>query len=114
MVFSAPNALNTTSRCSLVRRPRSSSSWLRRKWPHCAVAGRGFVSTIALANQRAGIGGGQRIEQMLVNVEIEHHVDAVAVLTEIFHVGFGQHIGFAENDGIALPPLQKFAEQIGR
>ena len=44
--------------------------------------------------QRPAIGGGQRIEQMLVDLEIEHHLHAVAVVAEIFHVGVGQHIGF--------------------
>ena len=48
---------------------------------------------------------------MLVDVEIEHHVHAVAVAAEIFHVGFRQHIGFGEDDGVALPPLQEFAKR---
>ena len=61
--------------------------------------------------QRPRIGGSQRIEQMLVDVEIEHHVHAVAVAAEILHVGFGQHVGFGEDDGVALSPLQEFAER---
>ena len=61
--------------------------------------------------ERTGIAGRHCIEQMLVDVEIEHHVHAVAVLAEIFHIGFGQDVGFGENDGVALPPLQKFAER---
>ena len=110
MFLSGPNASNTTSRCALVSRPRSSSSWLRRNRPHCAVAGRGLVAVERLG-QRTGIGGSQRIEQMLVDVEIEHHVHAVAVVAEIFHVGFRQHIGFRQNDGVAFPPLQEFAKR---
>ena len=98
------------SRCSLVSRPRSSSSWLRRNRPHCAVAGRGLVAFSAFASGRA-VGGGQRVEQMLVDLEVEHHVHAVAVVAEIFHVGFRQHIGFGEDDGVALAPLQEFAER---
>ncbi len=61
--------------------------------------------------QRTGIGRGQRVEQMLVDMKIEHHVHTVAVVAEIFHVGLGQHIGFGEDDGVALPPLQEFAER---
>ena len=61
--------------------------------------------------ERTRIGRCQRVEQMLVDLKIEHHVHAVAVVAEIFHVGVGQDVGFAENDGIALPPLQKFAER---
>ena len=48
---------------------------------------------------------------MLVDVKIEHHVHAVAGVAEIFHVGFRQHIGFGEDDGVALPPLQEFPER---
>ncbi len=48
---------------------------------------------------------------MLVDLKIEHHVHAVAVAAEIVHVGFGQHIGFRQNDGVAFPPLQEFAER---
>ena len=47
---------------------------------------------------------------MLVDLEIEHHVHAVAVRAEILHVGLGQHVGFREHDAVALPPLQEFAE----
>ena len=54
--------------------------------------------------------GGQRIEQVLVDLEIEHHVHAVAVVAEIFHVGLRQHVGLGEDDAVALPPLQEFAE----
>jgi hypothetical protein len=34
-----------------------------------------------------------------------------AVAAEIFHVGFRQYVGFGEDDGIALPPLQEFAKR---
>ncbi|MGO7902662.1 trehalose synthase, partial [Rhizobium ruizarguesonis] len=39
-------AANTAPRCLSVSRPRSISSWLRMKRPHCAVAGRGFVAAL--------------------------------------------------------------------
>jgi hypothetical protein len=47
---------------------------------------------------------------MLVDVKIEHHVHAVAVFAEIVHVGLGQHVGFGQNDRVALSPLQEFAQ----
>ena len=59
----------------------------------------------------SGIGRCHRIKQVLVDVKIEHHVHAVAVVAEVFHVGLGQHIGFRKNNGVALPPLQEFAER---
>jgi len=43
-------------------------------------------------------------------VEIEHHVHAVTVLAEIFHISFRQNVGFSKNDRVALAPLQKFAQ----
>ena len=48
---------------------------------------------------------------MLVDLEIEHHVHAVAVFAEILHVGFRQHIGFGQNDGVAFAPLQEFPQR---
>jgi hypothetical protein len=48
---------------------------------------------------------------MLVDVEIEHHVHAVAVTAEIFHVGFRQHVRLGKDDGVALSPLQEFPER---
>jgi hypothetical protein len=47
---------------------------------------------------------------MLVGMEIKHHVHAVAVAAEIFHVGLGQHVGFRENDRVAFAPLQEFED----
>ena len=76
---------------------------LRGSWP--------WLCGLESLCERPGVGRRQRIEQMLVDVKIEHHVHAVAVITEIFHVGLGQHIGFGEDDGVALPPLQKFPER---
>ncbi len=57
------------------------------------------------------VGGCQRVEQVLVDVEIEHHVHAVAGTAEIFHVGFRQHIGFRQDDGVTFAPLQEFTER---
>ena len=47
---------------------------------------------------------------MLVDLEVEHHVHAVAVRAEIFHVGMRQDVGFGENNTVALAPLQEFAK----
>ena len=54
--------------------------------PHCAVAGRGFGRLSAFASGRVSAAR-QRIEQVLVDLEIEHHVHAVAGVAEILHVG---------------------------
>ena len=45
------------------------------------------------------------MEQMLVDLEVEHHVHAVAVTAEIFHICFGQHVCFGQDDRVALSPL---------
>ena len=61
--------------------------------------------------ERARIGCRQRIEQVLIDLEVEHHVHAVASIPEILHVGLRQHIRFSEDDGIADAPLQEFAKR---
>jgi hypothetical protein len=75
-----------------------------------------------LRSRRARLGGDHRlrqrpmlprrhcVKQMLVDLKVEHHLHALAVVAEIIHVGFGQHIGFRQNNGISLPPLQEFAQ----
>jgi hypothetical protein len=37
-------------------------------------------------------------------------VHAIAGASEIFHVGFRQHVGFREDDRVALSPLQKLTQ----
>ena len=83
--WSGPKAANTASRCVSVRRPRSSSSWLRRNMPHCAVAGRARVALHGL-RQRPAVGCCQRVEQRLVDLEVEHHLQAIAGLAEILQI----------------------------
>ncbi len=46
---------------------------------------------------------------MLIRLEVEHHVHAIAVVAEVLHVGVGQHVGLGEHDRIALAPLQELA-----
>jgi len=73
--------------------------------------GRPRLGGVERLGKRPAIGRRQGVEQMLVDLEIEHHVHAVAVAAEIFHVGFGQYVGFGQDDGIALTPLQEFSER---
>ena len=80
----------------------------QEKTPLCCRRAR--LGRLQRLHQRARIGRGERVKQMLVDLKIEHHVHAVAVVAEIFHVGVRQHIGFRQHDRVALPPLQEFAE----
>src|SRR5262245_8597679 len=48
---------------------------------------------------------------MLVDLEIEHHVHAVAVAAEIFHIGVRQHVRLGEHNTVTLTPLQKLAKR---
>jgi hypothetical protein len=61
-------------------------------------------------HERPRVGTRQCVEQVLVDLEIEHHVHAIAVVAEILHVGFWQDVRFREDDGIADAPLQEFAQ----
>ena len=73
--------------------------------------GRARLGRLHGLDQRARVGGCERVEQVLVDLKIEHHVHAIAVRAEIFHIGLGQHIGFGQHDAVALPPLQELAEE---
>jgi hypothetical protein len=57
------------------------------------LCGRGALPCLFQGpRQRARIVRGQCAEQPLVHVEVEHHVHAVAVATEVLHVRFRQHV----------------------
>ena len=61
--------------------------------------------------QRPAVGGGERVEQRLIDLEVEHHLQAIAGIAEILHVRVRQHIGLGKNDGLAVAPLQELAER---
>jgi hypothetical protein len=74
-------------------------------------AGRPLFGLLHGLCQRTRIRAGQRVEQVLIDLEIEHHVHAIAGVTEILHVGTRQYIGFGEDNGIPDAPLQEFPEE---
>jgi len=47
---------------------------------------------------------------VLVDLEVKHHVHALAVFAEVIHVGFGQDVGFRQHNAVALSPLEEFAK----
>jgi hypothetical protein len=47
-------------------------------------------------HERLAISAGQRIEQGLIDLKVEHHVHAIAGVTKIFHVGSRKHVGLAK------------------
>ncbi len=44
-------------------------------------------------------------------MKVEHHLQAVAVVAEIFHSLLRDDVGFAEDHAVALAPLQEFAKR---
>src|SRR6266581_4224947 len=75
---------------------------LCRRWPR--------FRCFQCFDQRARIGSGQCIEEMLVDLEVEHHVHALPVFAEVIHVGFGQDVCFRQHNAVALAPLEEFAK----
>ncbi len=58
--------------------------------------------------KRDRIRGGQRVEEVLVDPEVEHHVDpAGAVTLEVLARLLGEHIGLAKQHRITQTPLEK-------
>ncbi len=58
----------------------------------------------------AAVAARERIEYVLIGLEVEHHVHAFAFVAEVAHVVPGLDVRFRENDRVALPPLQELAE----
>ena len=54
--------------------------------------------------------GSQRVKEMLIHLEVEHHLQALAGSAEVIHVHVREYICFGENDGVAFAPGKKFAE----
>ena len=110
MSWSGPNASNTACRCAL-RQPAEvelvvvaqEEAPLRRR--------RARLRRLQRRCERPHVGRGQRVEEVLVHLEVEHHVHAVAVVAEVLHVGFRQDVGFGEDDRVAVPPLQELAQR---
>jgi hypothetical protein len=58
-------------------------------------------------HQGSAIAGCQRIEQMLIHIKVEGHLQAFAGLAEIFHIVFRRDVGLAQNDRAAFSPRQE-------
>jgi hypothetical protein len=74
------------------------------------AAGRPLSSVLHRSDEGTRVGRRERIEQVLIDMEVEHHVDAVAVIAEILHGDLRHDVRLGENDGIADAPLQEFPE----
>ena len=61
--------------------------------------------------QRPHVARCEGVEEILIGLKIEHHVHAGAVTPEVLHVGVGQHVGLAQDDGIPLAPLQELTHR---
>src|SRR5687768_3788675 len=58
-------------------------------------------------SKRRYICGGQRVENVLVDIKIKHEMNTIAFISEILIAVFWQDIGFPQQHGLAVPPLQK-------
>src|ERR1700722_20395582 len=61
-------------------------------------------------HQRVRIAAGQGEEKVLVDLEVEHHLQPLAKIAKVFEIGAGKDIGFAENNRPALTPGQELAK----
>src|SRR5262245_13415912 len=72
--------------------------------------GRSRLGGFHRLDQWPRIGRRKGVEQVLVDLEVEHHMHAVTVVAEILHIGLRENVRLGEYDAVALPPLQEFAE----
>src|SRR5579883_249324 len=61
-------------------------------------------------NKRPRISAGQRIEQVLVHMKVEHHLKTVAFIAEIREVELWRDVRLRENYAVPFSPLQEFAK----
>jgi hypothetical protein len=62
-------------------------------------------------HERFDIAGRQRVEQPLVDREVEHHLQAVALVAEVLDALVRRHVGLGQQDGVAAP-LQEVAHLV--
>ena len=67
-----------------------------------------FVGSSAFSSGRASCDG-ERVEDALVDPEVEHHLQAVAELAEVVVVVLRRDVRFREDDRVACAPLQELA-----
>ena len=71
--------------------------------------GRSRPRGIKRLDQRLAIGRSQRVEQSLIDLKVEHHMHAIAVVPEEIFVIFGHDIGLPKKNGVTLTPLKEIA-----
>lgn len=50
------------------------------------------------------------VKQVLIHLEVEHHLEPFTARSEILHVGCRLHVGLRQHDGIAFTPTEKLTE----
>src|SRR5580704_1443022 len=75
---------------------------LRRSWPRLRQA--------HCLDEWSRVTGGERIEEMLIHLKVEHHLHPLTSGAEVFHVGTWKHVRFGQNDCFSFSPGQKLAE----
>src|SRR5207253_5758075 len=62
--------------------------------------------------ERPDVARGERIEEALVDREIQHELQPVAFRTEELYTFIWRHVCLGEHDGIAASPLQELPELV--
>ena len=73
-------------------------------------SGRARLGGLQGFDQRTRVGGSECVKEMLIHLEIKHHLQALAGGAEVIHVHVRNYVRFRENDGIAFAPGEKFAK----
>jgi hypothetical protein len=68
------------------------------------------VGVVERLDERTAVGAGHGVEEVLIDIKVEHHLQALTGIAEVGHVGFRDDVGFAEDDGAALAPAEEFRE----
>ena len=73
---------------------------------------RPLVGGLERAHQRPDVAGRQRVEEALVDREVQHHLQPIAELAEVLEALVRRHVRLGEQDRVAPPPLQEVAHVV--
>src|SRR4029453_18503832 len=70
---------------------------------------RAFFRRLQRGHQRIQISGGQRVVDALIHRKVEHHLQSITKVAEVFQALSRRNIRLGKQDRIATPPLQEVA-----
>ena len=108
MPFFGANAANTF--CALLGvEPAEIELVVAAQELHPLRVGRTLARLLERPDQRLDVGGRQRVEEPLVDGEVQHHLQPLALVAEVAHALVRRHVRLRQQDRVARSPLEEVA-----